>query len=147
MAMEDENGPSRDICKLFSQCFGFPSRTDMPRFLPHTARPHLDSVLQILPISKTVTFPSPERLNIANVQRQDRGMYQCLVGNSRDNAQGGAQLTLGGTTRTRNPLNMYIYVNMMIIYPEYFGMEMFFSSVAFLEICLLNTFGLCFNKR
>ena len=35
-------------------------------------------------------------LEISPVHRQDRGMYQCLVGNSKDSAQGTTQLIIGG---------------------------------------------------
>ena len=43
-----------------------------------------------------VTFPTETSLAIADVRRQDRGMYQCVVSNEEDNAQAAAQLSLGG---------------------------------------------------
>ncbi|KAL1423866.1 hypothetical protein MTO96_020781 [Rhipicephalus appendiculatus] len=39
---------------------------------------------------------SRDTLHITGVNRQDRGMYQCLVYNERDSAQGSAQLVIGG---------------------------------------------------
>lgn len=39
---------------------------------------------------------SPLVLAITSVTRYDRGMYQCVVRNNRDNAQGSAELRLGG---------------------------------------------------
>lgn len=44
-----------------------------------------------------VTLLSRELLQISPVQREDRGMYQCLVYNQKDSAQGTAQLIIGGT--------------------------------------------------
>ncbi|XP_072143985.1 cell adhesion molecule Dscam1-like [Dermacentor andersoni] len=38
---------------------------------------------------------SRDMLHITGVNRQDRGMYQCLVYNDRDSAQGSAQLVIG----------------------------------------------------
>lgn len=35
-------------------------------------------------------------LHISNVTRHDRGMYQCIVRNERESAQGSAELRLGG---------------------------------------------------
>lgn len=35
-------------------------------------------------------------LQVSSVQREDRGMYQCLVYNQRDSAQGTGQLIIGG---------------------------------------------------
>lgn len=43
-------------------------------------------------------------LTIRNVVRSDRGMYQCLVRGSDDNAQGSSELTLGG-----NIVNKYVF--------------------------------------
>jgi len=43
-----------------------------------------------------VEFPTPTRLVVRDVQRIDRGMYQCLAGNEDENSQGSAQLSLGG---------------------------------------------------
>ncbi|XP_064651143.1 cell adhesion molecule DSCAM-like isoform X4 [Lineus longissimus] len=42
-----------------------------------------------------VVLTTPTTLVISDVQRHDRGMYQCLVSNDKDNAQGTAQLSLG----------------------------------------------------
>ncbi|XP_074653669.1 cell adhesion molecule Dscam1-like [Tubulanus polymorphus] len=50
---------------------------------------------KILKIQGRITLKSPRNLVIKDVQRQDRGMYQCLVKNGRDNAQGTSQLALG----------------------------------------------------
>ncbi|XP_049268474.1 LOW QUALITY PROTEIN: Down syndrome cell adhesion molecule-like protein Dscam2 [Rhipicephalus sanguineus] len=42
-----------------------------------------------------ITVLSRDTLHINSVNRQDRGMYQCLVYNDRDSAQGSAQLVIG----------------------------------------------------
>ncbi|XP_077517997.1 cell adhesion molecule Dscam1-like isoform X2 [Amblyomma americanum] len=42
-----------------------------------------------------VTLLSRDLLHITGVERQDRGMYQCLAYNDRDSAQGSAQLVIG----------------------------------------------------
>ncbi|XP_076034195.1 cell adhesion molecule Dscam1-like isoform X3 [Oratosquilla oratoria] len=48
-----------------------------------------------LELDERVTQPSPRTVVIRRVERADRGMYQCLVANLLDTAQGSAQLTLG----------------------------------------------------
>ncbi|KAH8025014.1 hypothetical protein HPB51_002428 [Rhipicephalus microplus] len=45
--------------------------------------------------SYTIAVLSRDTLHITGVNRQDRGMYQCLVYNERDSAQGSAQLVIG----------------------------------------------------
>ena len=42
-----------------------------------------------------ITMLTAKSLMIVSVQRQDKGMYQCLVSNDRENAQASAQLSLG----------------------------------------------------
>lgn len=50
------------------------------------------------PVGKStrITVQSERTLKILNVSRVDKGMYQCLAANTKENAQGSAQLTLGG---------------------------------------------------
>lgn len=50
-----------------------------------------------------VRLLAPDHLHIASVAKEDRGMYQCVVRNDLDMAQGAAELRLGGrqTSRTR----------------------------------------------
>lgn len=43
-----------------------------------------------------LTLLSRDLLQVSPVQREDRGMYQCLAYNQRDSAQGTAQLVIGG---------------------------------------------------
>ena len=40
--------------------------------------------------------PSEDRVHISSVLKEDRGMYQCLVKNQVEMAQGSAELRLGG---------------------------------------------------
>ena len=51
---------------------------------------------QALTLTSRVSVVDDVRLVIREVGRTDQGMYQCLVNNDRDTAQGIAQLTLGG---------------------------------------------------
>ena len=39
---------------------------------------------------------SSRTIRVEKVSRRDRGMYQCMVANQEDTAQGSAQLKLGG---------------------------------------------------
>lgn len=43
-----------------------------------------------------VKLLSPLVLAVSDVTRHDRGMYQCIVWNERESAQGSAELRLGG---------------------------------------------------
>ena len=43
-----------------------------------------------------VRQPSEDRVHISSVMKEDRGMYQCLVKNQVEMAQGSAELRLGG---------------------------------------------------
>jgi Down syndrome cell adhesion molecule len=52
--------------------------------------------------SSRVRLASPERLHIGSVSKEDRGMYQCVVRNEHDMAQGAAELRLGGQYKNRN---------------------------------------------
>ncbi|XP_037507198.2 Down syndrome cell adhesion molecule-like protein Dscam2, partial [Rhipicephalus sanguineus] len=45
--------------------------------------------------SSRITMLSRDLIHISVVERQDHGMYQCLVYNDRDSAQGSAQLVIG----------------------------------------------------
>jgi hypothetical protein len=47
--------------------------------------------------SSRVRMPSPERLQLVGVAKEQRGMYQCVVRSERDMAQSAAELRLGGT--------------------------------------------------
>lgn len=53
---------------------------------------------QVLRIDRNekVKLLSPLVLHITNVTRHDKGMYQCIVRNVRESAQGSAELRLGG---------------------------------------------------
>ena len=44
---------------------------------------------------------APDHLHIASVAKEDRGMYQCVVRNDLDMAQGAAELRLGGKQAAR----------------------------------------------
>ncbi|XP_075543760.1 cell adhesion molecule Dscam1-like [Dermacentor variabilis] len=45
--------------------------------------------------SSRITILSRDLIHVSVVERQDHGMYQCLVHNDRDSAQGSAQLVIG----------------------------------------------------
>lgn len=53
-----------------------------------------------MPISfdrnERIKLLEPLVLQIVDVTRHDRGMYQCFVENEKENAQGSAELRLGG---------------------------------------------------
>lgn len=46
--------------------------------------------------NERIKLLEPLVLQIVDVTRHDRGMYQCFVENERENAQGSAELRLGG---------------------------------------------------
>jgi len=52
--------------------------------------------LEIRPNSVLSFSMSGDKLRIANVQREDRGIYQCFVKSDSDMAQASAELRLGG---------------------------------------------------
>lgn len=45
----------------------------------------------------------PLVLQVADVTRHDKGMYQCIVENDKENAQGSAELRLGGRYHSMHP--------------------------------------------
>ena len=49
-----------------------------------------------LATSSRVTMVTDHVLKIVSVEREDWGMYQCMVNNELENAQGAAQLLIGG---------------------------------------------------
>ncbi|XP_049948087.1 Down syndrome cell adhesion molecule-like protein 1 [Schistocerca serialis cubense] len=53
---------------------------------------------QLLTPSSRVRLLASETLKIVHVERSDRGMYQCVVSNAEETAQGTAQLKLGDAT-------------------------------------------------
>ncbi len=68
-----------------------------------------------LDLDDRVTLESEQVLRITQVQREDRGMYQCLIRNDRENAQAAAQLAIGG--KYSNHLcraQIYVYVHNVV---------------------------------
>ncbi|XP_065347787.1 cell adhesion molecule Dscam2-like isoform X4 [Cloeon dipterum] len=50
---------------------------------------------QPLRVSSRLRLAAPDRLHLGSVSKEDRGMYQCVVRNEHDMAQGSAELRLG----------------------------------------------------
>lgn len=50
--------------------------------------------------NENVKLLSPLVLAVREITRHDRGMYQCVVQNDRESAQGSAELRLGGKLQT-----------------------------------------------
>ncbi|XP_049955414.1 Down syndrome cell adhesion molecule-like protein Dscam2 [Schistocerca serialis cubense] len=62
---------------------------------------------QPLHTSSRVKLASAQTLRIEHVERSDRGMYQCVVSNNEETAQGTAEIRLGGEPFQAAPTALY----------------------------------------
>ncbi|GIY76852.1 ig-like domain-containing protein [Caerostris extrusa] len=75
---------------------------------------HWRKDVDVLSLDGRVSQISRDVIRIDPVQREDRGMYQCIAYNDQDTAQAAVELTLGGKAIGRLALNQEkLYINPM----------------------------------